>query len=304
MTYTPIAIFAYNRKKSLENLLASLKECPQFRESPIFIFVDGPKQKTDRKVLEVQEYVHSLIGNNIKAVISENNKGLKNSIYQGVSFICEQHGRCIVLEDDLTVSPNALAYFNDALDRYETNHNISSVCGYMFKTKQLQTYEKNLFLPFSHPWGWATWHRAWRDFNPERPICLAQLQATSFHKTFNANGLNNLALLKLELKNQVNSWYIHWLYWGIINGTFAVFPPRRYVDNYGFNGNGTHASALNPRDLLFRRPPIEQNCIELSADAHIDFWALDAISQCWEVKVQRNIAFLGKLKRQFRALFS
>ena len=61
---------------------------------------------------------------------------MKNSIIAGVTQACEEHGRVIVLEDDLLLSPVALRYFNAALDRYADDPRVMHVSGYMFPVRK------------------------------------------------------------------------------------------------------------------------------------------------------------------------
>jgi GT2 family glycosyltransferase len=99
----PIVIFAFNRPKALKALIESLKQNPLYGESERFVFIDGPRNEADRKLIEeVKEIAHSVTEN---VMASEENKGLANSIISGVTQIVNRYGKVIVLEDDLRLMP-------------------------------------------------------------------------------------------------------------------------------------------------------------------------------------------------------
>lgn len=108
-----------------------------------------------------------LSGSNATIIEAEANRGLANSIIAGVTKLCDEYGRVIVLEDDLVVSPVFLTYMNAALDKYEDVEDVMQVSGYIFPVTAFENNTEAMFLPFTTSWGWATWGRAWKYFDPE-----------------------------------------------------------------------------------------------------------------------------------------
>src|SRR5690242_20366003 len=96
-SFSPIAIFAYRRERALRAMLESLIRCPEFRQSPVTIFIDGPKGRNDaHDVQRVRDLALGVRLPNVSVEISDTNKGLKRSIYAGVSLTCARYGRVIV----------------------------------------------------------------------------------------------------------------------------------------------------------------------------------------------------------------
>ena len=65
MQYAPIIIFAFNRPKALRNVVCSLLQNTEARESDLYIFVDGARLHKDGELKEVElvrEYVISITG--------------------------------------------------------------------------------------------------------------------------------------------------------------------------------------------------------------------------------------------------
>lgn len=297
----PIAIFAYNRRDNLASMIASLAACEGFAQSAVTIFVDGPKNDAGLpKVQEVRAFVKALPYENISCVISEKNQGLRNAISSGVSSIIAESGHIIVLEDDLVLSPIALTYFNKALEYYKNNSEIWSISGYIYDCPSFRDSNKTLTLPFTHPWGWATWARAWSHFELDGRPTDANLASLAFRSAFDMNGMYPFAeQLGNSIHGRVNSWYIHWYYALFRHGARSIFPPRRVLDNYGMN-NGSHASSFNPFDRLVQRQDLLTTVPAFSSPNEVDYAAIDALRGCWEVKVHSWIARAGSLKRKLR----
>lgn len=300
-SFSPIVIFAYNRLERLSAMMDSLSCCDGFAQSPLCIYVDGPKSPSDvSAVKSVRDYVDNLPFPNVSSIFHDENLGLRRSISSGVTNVIKKYGRAIILEDDLVLSPIALKYFNTALNHYQDDDNIWSIVGYAYDAPSLRDSNRTLTLPFTHPWGWATWARAWRHFDLDGHPSQADLTSEAFHNAFNMNGLYPFATqLQNSMLGRVNSWYIHWYYALFRNGACSIFPPRRVLDNYGLS-SGSHASSLNPFDRFVKRPALLTQMPEFSDPTRIDYAALDTLRRCWEMRVHRGIAQAGAIKRKLK----
>ena len=300
----PIAVFAYNRPDKLAALMNSLQACHGFEDSDITIFVDGPKGDGDRAAVEaVQASVRGLRLPNVAWTFQEANHGLRNSIFAGVSEIVGAHGKVIVLEDDLVLSPVALNYFNEALDYYADAQRVWSIVGYVYDAPTLRNSPDTMALPFTHPWGWATWSRAWNQFSLDDRPDPESLSAKSFRTAFDMDGLYPFtAQLKNSIEGRVNSWFIRWYYTVFKHGGVSIFPPRRLVDNYGLR-SGSHGGRLNPHERLVKRPPLLNTLPKFCDPYDVRYAALDSLRQCRELRVQRFIADTGSAKRKVKAFY-
>lgn len=87
------------------------------------------KEDETEKVTSVQEYVKTISGfKSLTYTFSKENKGLGPSIIAGVTEVIRKYGRAIVLEDDLIVQPNFLAFMNQGLEKYQSEEKIFSIC--------------------------------------------------------------------------------------------------------------------------------------------------------------------------------
>lgn len=242
----PVAVFAYNRPDHLENTLRSLVACEGADASPITVFVDGPKKATGADVTEqVRSVASGVLGASADIRVATSNRGLSNSIVAGVGELVDKHGCVIVVEDDLNLAPPFLAYMNAALERYWSNENVYQVSGHMFDVPEFADRREALCLPFITTWGWATWGRAWRAYDPNAAGWERLRRDRQLRRRFDLDGAYPYAwLMERQQQGQSDSWGIRW-YWSVFQrGGVSLFPPVSMVSNTGQDGSGTHGGGL------------------------------------------------------------
>lgn len=245
-SHAPIAVFGYARPDHLRDTLTSLVACDGFAESPVTVFVDGPRSpEMAERVQAVTEVARQILGAGADIRLRPKNLGLSGSITEGVSELVTRHDRVIVVEDDLELSPNFLRYMNSALDRYAEAPNVYQVSGYMFDVPDLPKTDIALFLPLVSTWGWATWSRAWRHYDPTAAGWKKLRKDKMLRRRFDLNGAYPYSwLMERQARGRSDSWGIRW-YWAVfqMNG-LTLFPPRSLVRNTGQDGSGTHGRGV------------------------------------------------------------
>ncbi len=239
----PIALFVYRRPQHARRALESLERNPLAAQSELFVFADGPKGGDEREQGEVEE-VRRLVRERPwcgKVSIAESpaNRGLAASITGGVAEIVQRHGRVIVLEDDLVLSPGFLAYMNRALEVYENEPRVMHVAGYSppLAAPLPQTY---LYRNTSC-WGWGTWARAWKHFSPDAAQLLSELGRRNLFHRFNLDGsYPSIDQLIDNLGGGRETWAIKWYASVMLAGGLCLHPHPSLVQNIGMDDSGTH----------------------------------------------------------------
>ena len=245
MNYAPIALFVYNRpwhtKQTVEALLANAEAAT----TPLYIFSDAPRGSApSQAVAEVRAYIRTIDGfGSVTIIEREANFGLARSIIDGVTQLCEEYGRVIVMEDDLVTSPHFLAYMNAALERYEGEDKVMQIAGYMFPVT-LDLKDDALFLPFTSSWGWGTWQRAWRHFDAGASGYQQLASDASLRRAFDLDGsYGYYRMLESQLKGKTDSWAIRWYLSVFLLGGLILYPKKTLVRNLGFDGSGVNCVA-------------------------------------------------------------
>lgn len=242
----PIAIFIYNRPEHLRRTLTFLKACGGFAGSPVYVFGDGPKGGEPRETIEKARGVaREMLGEGAVYAFADANKGLARSIIDGVGSLTEKYGKVIVVEDDLVLAPDFLTFMNEALLRYEGEDAVHQVSGHMFDVPEIARADAAVMLPFTTTWGWATWKRAWKHFDPLATGWEQLGTNPALRRKFNLDGAYDYAaMMERQMSGRVNSWGIRW-YWSVFRQHgLVLYPPLSMVGNTGFDGAGTHGRAL------------------------------------------------------------
>jgi hypothetical protein len=254
----PIIIFAFNRPKSLTSMVEFLKKNPLYEESEKFVFVDGPRNEEDKqKTEDVIAFAKSVTAN---VYASDTNKGLGASIIEGVTAIINRYGKAIVLEDDLVLMPGFLTYMNQALDTYEYDKRIFSICGYGLKIKRPKDYEGDVYLGIrSSSWGWGTWADRWNSVDWAVSDFDSLKKDKAKQRAFNRGGSDMYGMLHDYMEGRNKSWAIRFCYSQFLQGKYSVHPFLSLVDNAGFGADATNCKQSYSRFRVELNKRIEFN---------------------------------------------
>ena len=251
MTYAPIALFCYRRLDVLKQTVEALQKNAESKDSMLIIFSDGYKNDEDKKnVEEVREYIHTIDGfKNIEIIEAPTNKGLANSIIDGVTKIVNEYGKIIVVEDDILTSPYFLKYMNTALDMYENDDEVACISGYTYPIK---TDKQSFFLKEAECWGWATWKKGWDNFEPNGQKLLDEMITRNLKEDFDFyDSYPFTQMLKDQIDGKNNSWAIRWYASCYLKDKLCLYLGKPVSGNIGFGAEGsTHCkSATNMYDV-------------------------------------------------------
>lgn len=276
MSLAPIVLFVYNRPQHTLRTLEALSNNDLANDSELYVFADGAKDNADEKTLSLIKEVREIIKSKVwckKTILTEGkaNKGLANSIIDGVTKVVKEHGKVIVLEDDLVTSPYFLRYMNDALDAYESNNKVACISGYIYPVKD--QLPDTFFIKGADCWGWATWSRAWNVFETDGKKLLEELKNKSLTKEFDfENTYPYTLMLKEQIEGKNSSWAIRWYASAFLKNMYCLYPGTSLVQNIGTDGSGTHSGnsktwevVLTDKEIAVKKIEAEQNAKGYSA---------------------------------------
>ncbi len=256
----PIVLFVYNRPVHTFKTLNSLKDNYLAKESKLYVYCDGPKTQ-DAELLKKIEQVRGVVKaeqwcGSVEVLESSGNKGLAESIKSGVSDVVKNHGKVIVLEDDLITSPAFLTYMNQALDFYEKYKSVFSISAYCLPEKKMAIPGDYLFDVYAglrnSSWGWATWTDRWEQIDWEVNVYDTIKKNSFIKQAFNRGGDDVFELLQMQQEDKLNIWSIQFTVAHFINHAVSIIPIHSYVNNIGHDGSGENCyltSSLQHKSL-------------------------------------------------------
>lgn len=248
----PLVIFVYKRPDIAKQMLTAINKNLLVEKTDVFIFSDGSKSDSDKeKVNEVRNIIHEFSkNNNFKSVTIEEssvNKGLANSVINGVTKIINQYGKVIVLEDDLIASHNFLQFMNDCLEFYKDDTSVWSIGGMLGaafkKLRHLEQYDKDIYACYrAGSWGWASWRDRWEKIDWEMSDYDSFMKDRKRKKLFNRGGSDLVGMLRMQHDGKIDSWAIRWVYYQSKENMVSIFPCKSLIKNIGFGVDATHTS--------------------------------------------------------------
>lgn len=246
MTFAPIVLFVYNRTEHTKKTIEALLKNPEAKDSELFVFADGPNPTaTDEqlsRIDQVRAYLQTIKGFKcIHVELSDQNKGLANSVIYGVTKIVNEYGRVVVLEDDIVTSTHFLHYMNQSLELYENDEAVVCIHGYSI-IKDAPIREHTYFQYGADCWGWATWERGWDIFEPDAQKLMDTIKSDrTLLRMFTYNGTYPyLEMLQAQIDGKIDSWAVRWYASAVIKNKLCLYPAKSLVQNIGFDSNGTH----------------------------------------------------------------
>lgn len=247
MPLAPILLFVYNRPEHVKRTLAALEQNILAKESELFIYSDAARSPQDEaSVAEVRKIIRTALPffKQVNIIERETNWGLARSIIDGVTTQINRYERVIVLEDDLIVAPYFLKFMNDALDTYQHEEKVGHIQACDFT--QDASLPDTFLIKWTGSWGWATWKRAWKYFNPDGKALLEELQRRKLTYTFDFNGKYGYTrMLRRQTEGKNNSWAIRWNASLFLNDILSLNVGKSLVQNEGFDGSGTNCGGGN-----------------------------------------------------------
>lgn len=246
----PIVLFVYNRPRHTQLTLTALAKNKLASQSLLYVYADGKKKETDtndeQNIASTRKIVESIKGfAEVKLHFNDRNKGLSNSIIEGITEVVNRHKKIIVLEDDIIVSPHFLTYMNDGLDIYEEKEEVISIHAYNYPVEN-NRLPKTFFMRGADCWGWATWKRGWDLFEPDSAKLYQSIISQGLEFEFNReNSYPFSDMLLDEMNRKVNSWAIRWYASAFLNNKYTLYPNMSLIYNTGFDSSGTHSGAVD-----------------------------------------------------------
>ena len=291
-----VVFFVFKRPKTS---YAFLKQMVDAGATKIYVFADGPRN-ADEKLLtdavraEIRRFSRDYPTVNIITDYSTKNQGLRNNIISGLNSVFKNEKKAIIIEDDCLVSPDFFRFTSEMLDRYVSDHRVMSING-MSVGGDYEGHSYG-FTKYPQCWGWATWERAWKLYDPE----MQTHEQKAWHKLALQLGMGVILqnyfklMFKLIRLGQINTWDFQWAYAHFFNSGLAISPQVNLVSNIGFDTVATNTKARSSVANL-NTSPLEFPLIHPSVVSE-NF----SVSHAIERKFYANpIAILGLLRQYF-----
>ena len=260
---SPIVLIVFKRPKETKRILDIIRG---IKPSKLFIIADGARfhiPDEEAKCLAVRKIVEQVDWDcEVYRNYSSVNQGCGKRIHTGLDWVFDQVEEAIILEDDCIPNPTFFRFCDEMLKYYCNNERISSITGYNSQFGKKKTSYSYYFSHFKHPWGWATWRRAWQHFDynmeawPEvkRNNFLSQV----FRHPKAIQYWTKVFQQQYEGQNGDSVWDYQWAFSCWLRQSLGIVSEINLISNIGYGEDSTHFKSFYDRDNpLLNTPTFE-----------------------------------------------
>ncbi|MEO6851121.1 MAG: sugar transferase, partial [Mucilaginibacter sp.] len=201
-------------------------------------------------------------------------------------------------EDDLLSSPYTLQYFNESLNRYAAEERVMHIGAYMYALPD-KKLPQTFFYRAATSWGWATWARAWKYFEPDIDKLMAEFDKQKIYRFSIENNMNFWKQMQQFKSGKNNSWAIRWYASIFLKNGLTLNPSHSLVHNIGHDGSGVHSNNENTYQVQIAKKAVKEFPAEIKEDPQ----AYQAIKQFLSKRKgslwQRGLRFVKQLQAKY-----
>lgn len=289
---TPVLLIHFNRPDSTRRQIEALRPVAPKR---VWLLCDGPRAHEvgeEKKVSQVRTLLDNLPWTcEVRKLYRETNLGCFKSVSSGISWFLDECREGIILEDDILPDPSFFPFCAELLERFRDSDEVFAISGHHRKPIPLDMSADFGFSNYFECWGWATWKRAWDQFDPDitawrdkklwKEVChhvLKNPRAALYWKM----------MFRRVADGRRDSWAYRYLLtiWKLKGR--AVISKRNLTQNIGFNEAATQTAHFAGMEVAAESQPFPlQHPSSMDVDASIDRWFEDGIhSKSFEVRMQ------------------
>ena len=246
MTFnTPVLLLAWRRPHTTQQVINAIRAVKPTR---MFVACDGPNPKRPgeaAKVMATREVIEREIDwpCTIERRYSDVNQGCKVGPSSAITWFFEQVEAGIILEDDCVPHPDFFYFCSTLLDFYRDDQRVWTITGDNFQNGQRRGDVSYYFSKYNHVWGWATWRRAWFNYQAKIPF-WPEWKRSEDWKNKMSNTLErrywSRIFDRVYLEKIKTAWDYPWTASVWYQGGLTATPNSNLVSNIGFGEDGTH----------------------------------------------------------------
>jgi hypothetical protein len=241
---TPVAMFVFRRPETTRRVFEVIAN---IRPARLLLIADGPRagmpseEEACHQVREIVSHVDWPC--EVSTNFADHNLGCQRRMISGLNWVFSLVEEAILLEDDCLPDVSFFRYCEEILTRYRDNPVIFMAAGFNPIHTHVHTNYSYYFSNFCHCWGWATWRRAWAQFD-ERITSWPDIRDAGLLQEL-LDRRKNLAYWT-DIFDQtyhgpgLNAWDYQWFYAMITHHSLCVVPQVNLVENIGFGSGATH----------------------------------------------------------------
>lgn len=257
----PLLFVVFNKLNETKKVFNAIQ---LYKPKQFFIAADGPRNGVVGEAEQcnaVRKWVTENVDWNCEVftLFKDENAGCGQAPSQAISWFFEHVKEGIILEDDCLPNKSFFTFCETLLTKYRDDTRVSAISGNNFLGNQNIDFGADYYYSvFPSSWGWATWRRAWQEFEftIESWNYLNQKRLLNYifnERTYQLWWKNQFDFMHTHHPQDMWDFQFHYL--SMKNNQLAVIPRVNLVSNIGHGVQGTHFN--DPTSHIANLPTFE-----------------------------------------------
>jgi hypothetical protein len=233
----PVLFCIFNRPETARKVFAVIR---QARPERLYIAADGPRpHKPGEDALCAQTRLVAQEVDwpcDVHTLFRKSNLGCSKAVSSAVSWFFAQESEGVILEDDVLPHPDFFSFCAALLEKYRNAPEVMLVSGSNFQLGLKRGEASYYFSVFAHIWGWASWARAWKFFDPDMPGLGSFVRSPALWPVDVPEVRHLWQLLQDAAAGRVDAWSCALTYALMRQKGLCAIPEHNLTRNIGFGG--------------------------------------------------------------------
>ena len=296
---TPVAFLIFNRPETTAKVFEVIR---QAKPAKLLVVADGARanrleeveqcSKT-RAIIDRVDWECEVLTN-----YSDINLGCRERISSGLRWVFDTVEEAIILEDDCVPHATFFPFCEQLLDRYRDDERVMAISGQKSQLQYHRTQYSYYFSRYFHVWGWASWRRAFQNFDARLDL-WPEIRDGGFMKDLLIDDRSVKywsEIFQGVYDGEINTWGYQWLFACWIHSGLTILPSVNLISNIGCTVGATHTVSIDHPNAS---DPVEAITLPLK---HPSFVIRDMQSDALIQNVGFTPNLFTRLQRKTRSL--
>lgn len=239
---TPVAFLIFNRPDTTEQVFEEIR---RVKPPKLLVVADGPRQDRTsevekcaaaRAVIDRVDWPCEVLTN-----YSDVNLGCRRRVSSGLNWVFDTVEEAIILEDDCLPHSTFFRFCEELLEKYRDDERIALIAGTNYQFGRKRTNFSYYFSRYNHIWGWASWRRAWKDYDVEMNSWPEVRDGEWLYDLLGEDVARYwMANFERAYTGKIDTWDYQWTFACWIHNGLSILPNVNLVSNIGFGEEATH----------------------------------------------------------------
>lgn len=274
----PVLLIAFNRPDVTAVVFEAIRAAAPTR---LYVAADGPRagRGEEERCAATRAIATSVDWDcTVQTLFQEANLGCRRGVQAALDWFFQHEEAGIVLEDDCLPDPTFFPFAAELLERFKDDNRVMMVSGHYYAGDAFEPTTSYTFSRHTHIWGWASWRRAWREYDAELAGWPKRRASGWLEQVLGGDRaavVHWTDVFDRMHAGQIDTWDYAWTYSVWQAGGLSAQTTVNLVSNIGFGPEATHTADAGAWQSRLPTTPATfplNHPAETAADPDRDAW--------------------------------